>query len=118
MIQSTALPPLAQPVITGVAVAYFAIVAAIGVWAPRRTRTASDLFAAGQGIGLWTMAIAAMAATLSGFAFIGGPGLVYTLGLGAVFIILPIGVTGTLGAWTMAKRVRLLGELRGLITVP
>ena len=42
----------------------------------------------------------------------------YTLGLGAVFIVLPIGVTGTLGAWTMAKRMRLLGEARGLITVP
>jgi len=113
-----ALPPLAQPTIVGVALAYFAGVAAIGVWAARRTRSASDFFVAGQGIGLWTMAIAAMAATLSGFAFIGGPGLVYTLGLGAVFIILPIGVTGTLGAWTLAKRLRLLGELRGLITVP
>ena len=59
-----------------------------------------------------------MAATLSGFAFIGGPGLMYSLGMGAVFIILPIGVSGTLGAWTMAKRIRLLGEARGLITVP
>lgn len=110
--------PLAQPVIIGVALAYFAVVAAIGVWAARRTRSASDFFVAGQGIGLWTMAIAAMAATLSGFAFIGGPGLLYTLGLGAVFIILPIGVTGTLQAWTLAKRLRLLAELRGLITVP
>ena len=115
---AAALPPLAQPTIVGVAVAYFVVVAAIGVWATRQTKNASDFFVAGQGIGLWTMAIAAMAATLSGFAFIGGPGLVYTLGLGAVFIILPIGVTGTLGAWTMAKRVRLLGEVRGLITVP
>jgi len=36
MTQSTALPPLAQPIIVGVAVAYFAVVAAIGVWATRR----------------------------------------------------------------------------------
>lgn len=118
LLQAGTLPPLAQPVIIGVALAYFAVVAAIGVWATRKTRSASDFFVAGQGIGLWTMAIAAMAATLSGFAFIGGPGLLYNVGLGAVFIILPIGVTGTLGAWTMAKRLRLLGEVRGLITVP
>ena len=118
LLQAGALPPLAQPVIVAVALAYFAVVAAIGVWATRQTRSASDFFVAGQGIGLWTMAIAAMAATLSGFAFIGGPGLLYNVGLGAVFIILPIGVTGTLGAWTMAKRLRLLGELRGLMTVP
>lgn len=118
LLQGGTLPPLAQPIIVAVAVAYFMVVAAIGVWAARRTRSASDFFVAGQGIGLWTMAIAAMAATLSGFAFIGGPGLMYSLGMGAVFIILPIGVTGTLGAWTMAKRIRLLGEARGLITVP
>ncbi len=118
LLQGGTLPPLAQPTIIVVAVLYFAVVAAIGVWAARQTRSASDFFVAGKGIGLWTMAIAAMAATLSGFAFIGGPGLMYSLGMGAVFIILPIGVTGTLGAWTLAKRIRLLGEARGLITVP
>jgi Na+/proline symporter len=112
------IPPLAQPVITAVAILYFAIVALIGAWATRRTKTASDYFVAGQGIGLWTMAIAAMAATLSGFAFIGGPGLVYSLGLGALYITLPISVTNALGAWVLAKRLRLLGEARGVITIP
>lgn len=87
MTQTTALPPLAQPIISAVAVGYFAVVAAIGIWATRKTRTASDFFVAGQGIGLWALAIASMAATLSGFAFIGGPGLVYSVGIGAVFII-------------------------------
>ena len=118
MIQSTAMPPLAQPVITAVAVAYFAIVAVIGVWATRRTRTASDFFVAGQGIGLWALAIASMAATLSGFAFIGGPGLVYSVGIGAVFIILPVSLTNAMGAWVLAKRMRLLAEVRDMITVP
>jgi Na+/proline symporter len=118
MIQSTAMPPLAQPVIIAVAVAYFAIVAAIGVWATRRTRTASDFFVAGQGIGLWALAIASMAATLSGFAFIGGPGLVYSVGIGAVFIILPVSLTNAMGAWVLAKRMRLLAEVRDMITVP
>ena len=118
MMQSTAMPPLAQPVITAVAVVYFAIVAAIGVWATRRTRTASDFFVAGQGIGLWALAIASMAATLSGFAFIGGPGLVYSVGVGAVFIILPVSLTNAMGAWVLAKRMRLLAEVREMITVP
>ena len=62
---------------------YFLVVAAIAIWAARRTRNASDFFVAGAGVGLWTLAIAKMAATLSGFTFIGGPGLVYTIGLGA-----------------------------------
>jgi Na+/proline symporter len=59
-----------------------------------------------------------MAATLSGFAFIGGPGLMYSLGLGALFIILPAATTNAMSAWVLAKRLRLLGEVRSLITVP
>jgi Na+/proline symporter len=97
---------------------YGVIVAAIAIWAGRRTRSSRDFFVAGEGLGVWTLAVAAMAATLSGFAFIGGPGLVYSLGLGAVLIILPASLTATMSAWMLAKRMRLLGEVRGLITVP
>ncbi|MGH7518318.1 MAG: sodium:solute symporter family transporter [Gemmatimonadales bacterium] len=116
--QTASLPPLTQPTIIGVALAYFAAVAAIGVWATRRTRTARDFFVAGEGIGLWALALSAMAATLSGFAFIGGPGLVYASGVGAVFLVLPAAITNTMGAWVLAKRMRLLAATRGLITVP
>ncbi len=118
LLQSAALPVLRQPVIVGVALAYFAVVAAIGVFASRRTRTVDDFFVAGRGLGLFTLAIAAMASTLSGFAFIGGPGLVYSIGLGAVFIVLPAALTNSMGAWVMAKRLRLLAEVREMLTVP
>ena len=109
-LQTAALPQVSQPTIVAVAIVYFAIVSGIGVWATRRTRTASDFFIAGQGIGLIALAIAAMAATLSGFAFIGGPGLIYTIGLGAIFIVLPAGMTNTMTAWALATKLRLLGE--------
>jgi Na+/proline symporter len=117
LLQST-IPGLAAPGIVAIAIAYFLVVATIATWAARRTRSASDFFVAGAGVGLWTLAIAKMAATLSGFAFIGGPGLVYTIGIGAVFIILPGALSNALGAWVLAKRMRLLGEARGLFTVP
>ncbi len=118
LLQTAALPTLTQPVIVGVAVGYFVIVALIGAWATRRTRTAKDFFVAGKGIGLIPLTLATMSATLSGFAFIGGPGLMYSLGLGAMFIILPAAITNTMSAWVLAKRMRLLGEVRGLITIP
>ena len=104
--------------ITAVGLDYFIVVAVIATWASRRMRSASDFFVAGAGVGLWTLAIAKMASTLSGFSFIGGPGLVYTIGMGAVYIILPGALTNALGAWVLAKRMRLLGEVRGLLTVP
>ncbi|HYH80638.1 MAG TPA: hypothetical protein VEX86_12615 [Longimicrobium sp.] len=118
LLQTGAMPKLAQPAIVAVAVVYFVIVAAIGAWATRRTRTASDFFVAGEGIGLIALTLAAMSATLSGFAFIGGPGLVYRGGLGAMYLVLPAAVTASMTSWVLAKRMRLLGEVRGLITVP
>lgn len=113
-----ALPALARPTVVAVALCYFGIVAAISIWAARHTRTAGDFFLAGRGIGLWALAIAAMAATLSGFIFVGGPALVYTIGLGAVFIVMPATITNSMTAWVLAKRLRLLGEARPLVTIP
>ncbi|HEU4556451.1 MAG TPA: hypothetical protein VFS20_01335 [Longimicrobium sp.] len=118
ILQTGQMPRLAQPTIVAVAVIYFAIVAAIGAWATRKTRTASDFFVAGEGIGLMALTLAAMSATLSGFAFIGGPGLVYRGGLGAMYLVLPAAITASMTSWVLAKRMRLLGEVRGLITVP
>lgn len=103
--------------VVGVAVAYFAICAGIAIWAAQRTRTSNDFFLAGRGVGIWTLAIASMAATLSGFAFVGGPGLVYARGIGAVYIVLPAAVTGALTAWVLARRLRLLAEIRGVVTI-
>jgi Na+/proline symporter len=117
-LQSAPLPRVAQPVIVAAGVAYFLGVAAIAIWASRRTRTTTDYFVAGKGIGVWTLAIAAMSATLSGFAFIGGPGLVYSMGLGAVFFVLPASLTSSTAAWVLAKRLRLLSEVRRVLTIP
>src|SRR5678816_2188107 len=43
---------------------------------------------------------------------------IYTVGLGAMYLVLPASVTNVMGAWVLAKRMRLLGEARGLMTVP
>lgn len=114
----TALPSVAQPAVIAVGILYFAVIVAISVWAARRTRTASDFFVAGKGIGLVALTVASVSVSVSGFAFIGGPGFVYAAGLGAMYIVLPAAVTNVMGAWVLAKRMRLLGEARGLITIP
>ncbi|MGH9419011.1 MAG: sodium:solute symporter family transporter, partial [Thermoanaerobaculia bacterium] len=118
LLLQTSLPRVAQPAVIAVGAAYFAVIVAISVWAARRTKTASEFFVAGQGIGLIALTVASVSTSVSGFAFIGGPGLIYTVGLGAMFIVLPASVTNVMGAWVLAKRMRLLGEARNLITVP
>jgi len=113
-----AMPSAAQPAVIAVGVFYFSVVVAISVWAARRTRTASDFFVAGKGIGLVALTVASVSVSVSGFAFIGGPGFIYAVGLGAMYIVLPAAVTNVMGAWVLAKRMRLLGEARNLITIP
>lgn len=107
----------ASPVVIGVGLGYFLVCALIGVWAARRTRNAEDFFLAGRSVGLLPFAIAAMATTLSGFSFIGGPGLVYSIGLTAIFIILPAALTNTYGAIVLGPRMRNLAATHGFLTV-
>ena len=117
-VQTRSLPHPDGGITLGVAIAYFAVCGAIATWAARRTRTRDDFFVAGGGIGLWTMTLAAMAATLSGFIFIGGPGLLYGAGVGALFISLSASITTPMSAWLLGARMRALRETRGAITVP
>ncbi|MSR36024.1 MAG: hypothetical protein EXR95_05180 [Gemmatimonadetes bacterium] len=118
LLQVADLPAFAGPTVAGVAALYGAGVAVIAIWAWRRTRTADDFFVAGRGVGLLALTLATLASNISGFAYIGGPGLVYARGLGAAWIILPAGITGALGAWVLAKRLRLLAEVRPMLTIP
>ncbi len=108
---------LQRPWILGVAGLYFLAVVAIGLWAGRRTHNAKDFFIAGQNIGLLVTAMATMSASFSGFVFIGGPGLTYRLGFASLFICLPVGFTAAMLCWTVAKRLRLLAEVRQVYTV-
>jgi Na+/proline symporter len=112
------IPILGKPIIIWTALAYLALVVAIGVWAVRRTRSARDFFIAGQGIGLVVTALATMSAAFSGFVFIGGPGLTYRMGLAAMFICIPVSFTAGLLCWVVAKRLRLLAGVREIYTVP
>lgn len=107
-----------QPVLLASAGLYLLVVLAIGVWAGRRTHHAKDFFIAGQRIGLVVTGLATMSAAFSGFVFLGGPGLTYRMGLASLFICLPVGFTAALLCWTVAKRLRLLAEVREVYTVP
>jgi len=112
------VPILDRPSILWVVVAYLAVVIAIGWWAARRTSNARDFFIAGQSLGLWVTGLATMSAAFSGFVFIGGPGLTYRMGIASLFIAAPAGFTAGLLCWCVAKRLRLLAEVRELYTVP
>ena len=112
------MPILDRPLIVLWAVLYFLVCAVLGVWSLSRTRNARDFWVAGRGFGVVVTGLATMAAAFSGFVFLGGPGLTYRIGLSSLFINLSVGFTSGLLCWTVAKRLRLLAEVREVYTVP
>ena len=107
-----------RPGVLLLALGMLALTIGVGIWAARRTRTAKDFFIAGQRIGLLVTAMATMSAAFSGFVFLGGPGLTYRIGIGSLFIILPVGFTSGLLCWVVGRRLRLLASAREVYTIP
>lgn len=104
--------------VAGSAVVYLVLVTLIGIWAAKRTSSARDFFIAGQNIGWVVAAFATMSAAFSGFVFMGGPGLMYRLGVASLFICVPVGFTSGLLCWVVGKRLRLLAGLQEIYTIP
>ena len=111
-------PIFARPLAVAAALLYLAVTLGIGLWSIKRTKTPRDFFIAGQNLGLIVTGLAAMSASFSGFVFLGGPGLTYRIGLAALFINVPVSLTAAMMCWALAKRLRLLAEIREIFTIP
>ncbi len=89
-----------------------------GVWAMRRTHSSRDFFVAGRSLGVWVSGIAIFSSTLSGFGFVGGPGLTYSMGMSSVWMILSAMTGYTLAFALLARRLRVISELRDSVSLP
>ena len=95
-----------SPPVAGAFVAYLLAVAAIGLWAWRRTRDLSDYILGGRRLGRWVTALSAGASDMSGWLLLGLPGYAYVAGLEAGWIALGL-LAGTWANWRfMAARLR------------
>ncbi len=90
----------------------------IGVWAMLRTRSPSDFFMAGRDLGILLTAFAVFSSTMSGFGFVGGPGLVYRMGMSSMWMLVSSPLGFCLSFYLLSKRLRMLAELRGNISLP
>ncbi len=112
------MPIADSPIIAFCAAAYLIACMGVGVWAMRRTKTAADFFIAGRQLGLFVTVIAGVSSIISGFGFVGGPGLVFDSGMTSLWMTLVGGFTGALSWVIVGKRLRLLGEVRQILTLP
>ena len=107
-----------QEIILGAVVVYMLFCVLTGLWAMRRTRNASDFFIAGRGLGPVVIALALFSSTLSGFGFVGGPGLVYSIGVSSFWMVVISSTGYAIGFFLVAKRIRMIAELRNCISLP
>jgi Na+/proline symporter len=99
-------------------VALLVFAAAVAWWGARSVRDSADYFAAGHRAGAWLVGVAGTAAAVSGFTFVGGPGLFALAGVGSLWIILSAPLTGALQCWAVGEPVVELVEKRRAVTVP
>lgn len=71
---------MADPLIVGMMVLTIAITIGIGIHAYFEARTQQQYFAYGQQMRWFVLGIATFSTVMSGFGFVGGPGLVYAIG--------------------------------------
>ena len=107
-----------QEIIVGAVLVYMVFCVITGLWAMTRTHNSSDFFIAGRGLGPIVVSLALFSSTLSGFGFVGGPGLVYSIGASSFWMVV-ISSTGYLiGFYLVAKRIRMVAEVRDCISLP
>ena len=104
--------------IFGALVLYLSACLGVGIWSIGRTRTPSDFFMAGRSLGPWVTGLAVFSSNLSGFAFVGNPGLIYAFGAGAIWLPLAGTTAYALAFCTLAKRLRMIAEIRNTLSLP
>jgi SSS family transporter len=109
---------LRQPIVLGSVLAYMVLCIGVGLWAMRRTRSTKDFFMAGRNLGLLVTGIALFSSTMSGFGFVGGPGLVYALGMSSVWIVIATGLSWTVHDALAGKRLRLFAGYFDTVSLP
>lgn len=102
----------------GFVIGYMALCIAIGIWAMRRTKSTQDFFMASRHLGFIVASVAVFSSIMSGFGFVGGPGLVYKMGTSSFWMIICTSIGISLAFFLLGKRLRLIAELRQPISLP
>ena len=97
---------------------YMAMCIGVGLWAMRRTKSTQDFFMAGRHLGFIVASVAVFSSTMSGWGFVGGPGLVYKMGTSSFWMFISASIGMSLTFFLLGKRLRLLAELRESISLP
>jgi sodium/proline symporter len=101
------------------AVIYFVVILGIGFWAGKLTKTMSMYMVGGRSLGIWVTSFGIMAAVMSGWTWLGGPGGSYSAGYAYYVQILSVAYIGVVICYyLLAKPIRIVSERTGCYTLP
>ena len=112
------MPTADSQLIIACVIVYLASCAAVGIWAMRRTESTTDFFLAGKSLGPLVVVMATISSVMSGFGFVGGPGLVYESGSSSLWMVFVSAFSLPVVFMLTGKRLRLLVEVRDILTLP
>jgi Na+/proline symporter len=105
-------------IVLGCVAVYLMTCIGVGMWAMTRTKSSRDFFMAGRHLGIVVTSVAVFSSTMSGFGFVGGPGLVYKMGISSLWMVVCTSIGYAIAFFLLAKRLRLFAELRDSISLP
>lgn len=91
--------------------AYFVVILIVGFWAGKHTKGMSGYMVGGRNLGVWVVSFGIMAAVMSGWTWLGNPGIAYSEGYSAVITYTAFSPLGlVLSYFVIAKPVRIISE--------
>ena len=109
---------LRNPILLGSIGIYMVLCVVVGLWAMRRTRSVRDFFMAGRDLGIIVTGVALFSSTMSGFGFVGGPGLVYSMGMSSIWMVVTVAIGYAISDFLVGKRLRLFAGLFDTVSLP
>lgn len=106
-----------DPVVIGIMLATLAVTVGIGFFSYRRAKDLDNYFVYGRQLKWVFLGLATFASILSGFGFVGGPGLVYSMGSTSLWMTFAAGLGIPLSFLIVGKKLQRLGG-PGVLTLP
>jgi Na+/proline symporter len=104
--------------IIGYTIVFILVSMGIGFYAGKYAKTAEQFFGGTKMFGGVTIGLASMAAVMSAFGFIGGPGLVYKFGMSSIWMTIACGPGFAYAYWVLGKRMRGMADVTDVATLP
>ena len=107
-----------QEIVVACVLFYMLACITVGLWAMRHTRNSGDFFMAGRHLGAFVTSMAVFSSTLSGFGFVGGPELVYKMGMSSIWMVICVTIGYAVSFFLLGKRLRLFAEVHEPLSLP